>query len=361
MKKIFLGLLKLILIVILIVLLGVGGLLGYLTYAEYKPADREPLEFFNTTLSADALPLGESIDLLSWNIGYAGLGAGSDFFMDGGKSARSADKMQVSEYLGGIYSTIYNSELEPDLILLQEVDKDSSRTFGIDEAAQLGRGNASFAYNYACPFVPLPLPPQMPMGKVNSGLMTTTRYDIDSAERISLPCPYTWPLRVANLKRCLLVSYLPIEGSSKQLVLVNLHLEAYDDGEGKLAQTKALNEFLQTEYDKGNYVIAGGDFNQVFPGGLETYPNTHPENWIPGILTQDMLPTGWRFAYSLDVPSCRLLNQPYNPADTVGTQYYVIDGYILSPNVELELVENLDLGFANSDHNPVHIVVKLAA
>ena len=357
MKKVLSGLLKMILILILVVLIGVGGLLGWLTYTEYRPADVEQLEFMATTIDADALPAGESIDVLSWNIGYAGLGAGSDFFMDGGKSSHAADKMQVSEYLAGIYSTIYNSELEPDLILLQEVDTDSSRTFGINQAEQLGRGNAVHALNYSCPFVPIPLPP---MGKVNSGLLTTTRYDVESAERISLPCPFSWPLRIANLKRCLLVSYLPIEGSDKQLVLVNLHLEAYDDGEGKIAQTKVLNDFLQSEYAKGNYVIAGGDFNQIFPDGLDAYPNTHPELWTPGLLTEDMLPEGWSYAYSLDTPSCRLLNQPYNPADTVNTQYYVIDGFILSPNVELESVENLDLGFANSDHNPVHISVRLA-
>ena len=357
MKKLLRGLLKTILALVLIVLIGVAGLFGWLTYTEYKPADREQLEFFATTVDAQKLPVGESIDILSWNIGYAGLGAASDFFMDGGKSSRAADKMQVSEYLGGIYETVYTGELEPDLVLLQEVDVDSSRTFGIDEAEMLGRGNAVHALNYSCPFVPIPIPP---MGKVNSGLLTTTRYDVESAERISLPCPFSWPLRIANLKRCLLVSYLPIEGSDKQLVLVNLHLEAYDDGEGKLAQTKALNDFLQDEYAKGNYVIAGGDFNQTFPGGLDSYPVVNSAFWAPGTLTEDMLPAGWSFAYSLDVPSCRLLNQPFNPADTVNTQYYVIDGFILSPNVELETVETLDLGFADSDHNPVHISVKLA-
>ncbi|MBR0353921.1 MAG: endonuclease [Oscillospiraceae bacterium] len=357
MKKVAKGILKFLLILLLVVLIGVGGLLGWLTYTEYSPADVEPLAFFATTVDADALPTGESIDILSWNIGYAGLGAGSDFFMDGGKNSRSADKMQVSAYLGGIYETLYNSELQPDLILLQEVDTDSSRTYGIDETEMLGRGNAVHALNYSCPFVPIPLPP---MGKVNSGLLTTTRYDVENAERRSLPCPFSWPLRIANLKRCLLVSYLPLEGTDKQLVLVNLHLEAYDDGEGKIAQTKVLNDFLQAEYAKGNYVIAGGDFNQIFPGGLDKYPNAHPELWTPGLLTEDMLPEGWSYAYSLDVPSCRLLNQPYDPSDTVNTQYYVIDGFILSPNVELELVENLDLGFADSDHNPVHISVKLA-
>ncbi len=359
MKKVFRGILKTLLILILAVIFALGSLLAWLTYTEYKPQDLEPVSFYKTTVGAEALSLDESIDVLSWNIGYAGLGAGSDFFMDGGKSARAADKMQVSSYLANIFNTLYKGEKEADLILLQEVDVNSARTFSINEAEQLGRGNAVFAYNYACAFVPLPV--TAPMGRVNSGLVTTTRWDVESAERVSLPCPFSWPLRVANLKRCLLVSYLPLEGTDKQLVLVNLHLEAYDDGEGKIAQTKVLNDFLQAEYAKGNYVIAGGDFNQVFPGALEAYPNSHPENWEPGVLTEDMLPEGWSYAYSLDVPSCRLLNQPYDPSDTVNTQHYVIDGFILSPNVELELAENLDLGFADADHNPVHITVKLTA
>ena len=162
-----------------------------------------------------------------------------------------------------------------------------------------------------------------------------------------------------NLKRCLLVSYLPIEGSDAELVLVNLHLEAYDDGEGKIAQTKQLMDFLEEEYEKGNYVIAGGDFNQVFPGALEAYPNTHPENWIPGVLEESSLPEGFSFVYDLSVPSCRLLNQPYDPSDTANTQHYVIDGLIVSPNVTVEAAETLDLGFANSDHNPVRLAFTL--
>ena len=349
--------LKVILILVLIVLVAVGGLLGWLSATEFRPADVEPLSFDPAPDAAlPALSAGGSIRILSRNIGYGGLGAGSDFFMDGGKDSRSADKMTVSEYLAGIFAVLHSGREEPDVIMLQEVDTDSARSYGIDETALLSSSVGVHALNYSCPFVPIPLPP---IGKVNSGLFTTADVAIERAERISLPCPFSWPLRIANLKRCLLVSYLPLEGTDKQLVLVNLHLEAYDDGEGKIAQTKQLNDFLQTEYAKGNYVIAGGDFNQVFPGSLELYPNRHPENWEPGLLSEDMLPEGWQFAYDLSTPSCRLLNQPYDPEDTVNTQHYVIDGFILSPNVTLESVQTLDLGFAYSDHNPVCVNVKL--
>ena len=347
--------LKVLLIIVLVIVAAAAGLIAWLSIAEYKPDDVEALDFTARDESAPALPQGESLTVLSWNIGYAGLGSNADFFMDGGENVKSSDRVRVESNLLNISQLLYG-ENAPDLILLQEVDTNSSRTYNIDQSACLAGANAAHALNYSCPFVPFPLPP---IGKVNSGVFTTTDYAIDRAERVSLPCPFSWPVSTANLKRCLLVSYLPIEGSDRQLVLVNLHLEAYDDGEGKIAQTRQLNEFIQAEYEKGNYVIAGGDFNQIFPGSLEVYPNTHPELWEPGVLTEDMLPVGWSYAYDLRVPSCRLLNRPYDPEDTENTQHYVIDGFILSPNVTLESVETLDEGFIASDHNPVLLRVTL--
>ena len=352
MKK----LLKILLILVLVLVLGVGGLLGWLTATEFNP---DPVETL-APLRGDAEeknPAGATLDILSWNIGYAALGAESDFFMDGGEHVRSADEATVRHYLAGIDGVLRG---DYDLVLLQEVDTNSARTFSINEAEALAFGDAFHALNYSCPFVPNPNTLLVdPLGRINSGLLTDSRYEIEAAERQALPCPFSWPLRIANLKRCLLVSYLPIEGSESKLVLVNLHLEAYDDGEGKIAQTRQLMDFLEQEYQKGNYVIAGGDFNQIFPGGLEAYPNEHGELWTPGLLDEASLGEGFSYAFDLAVPSCRLLNQPYEPADTANTQYYVIDGFIVSPNVSVQTVETLPLDFADSDHNPVKLTVTL--
>lgn len=329
-----------------------AGLVLVLTVREYRPA---PVEECMVPAGGRTLAAGEELTVLSWNIGYGGLGAESDFFMDGGKEVRAADEETVLRYLSGISGTVGSAGA--DALLLQEVDTDSSRSYGIDEAETLaGALPYVHALNYSCDFVPYPLPP---IGKVHSGLMTAGELSMESAERIALPCPFSWPVSAANLKRCLLVSWVPIQGSDAQLTLVNLHLEAYDDGEGKRAQTEQLRSFIQSEYEKGNYVIAGGDFNQVFPGSLEAYPNSHPELWEPGVLEDSLLPEGWQMACDLSVPSCRLLNQPYDPEDTADTQYYVIDGFLLSPNVELLSVKTMDLGFENSDHNPVRLQVKL--
>lgn len=351
--------LKIVLSILGIILLIAAALVLWLSVTEFKPGDVMDVKIeANSEIDGISPFLDQEMSIISWNIGYAGLGEGSDFFMDGGENVSAADQDTVTASLLGIYKTLYSAEDPSTIFMLQEVDQNSSRTYSKDESDFLGIHNSAYALNYSCKFVPYPLPP---IGKVNSGLLTTTIYDIDSAERISLPCPFDWPVSMANLKRCLLVSYLPISGSDSKLVIVNLHLEAYDDGEGKIAQTKQLREFIQAEYEKGNYVIAGGDFNQIFPGGTDAYPNTHPELWEPGIITEDIMPEGWTLAYDLETPSCRLLNQPYDPTDTENTQHYVIDGFILSPNVELVSVDTLDEGFVYSDHNPVKLNVKLSS
>lgn len=353
MKKV----LKILLIIIGIILLAAVGFIIWLSVNEYNPPEVSEAKLETNEHFENVRPYeGETISILSWNIGYAGLGQDSDFFMDGGDEVAAADRDDVAASLLGIFNTLYNCDNQSDIYILQEVDTDSSRTYNIDEKKYLGIYNTTFALNYSCPFVPYPVPP---IGKVNSGLMTTTIFEIAKSERISLPCPFSWPLSTANLKRCMLVSYLPIEGSDKRLVVVNFHLEAYDDGEGKIAQTNQLKEFIQSEYEKGNYVIAGGDWNQTFPGSRELYPNEHADLWDPGVLTDDVLPQGWSFAYDTSSPTCRLLNQPYNPSDTENTQYYVIDGFMLSPNLELVNVETLDEDFVFSDHNPVRLQVTL--
>ena len=195
--------LKAVLAVLLVLVLAVGGLFAFLTVTEYRPADVEALQV-QTHPGAEAVP-ARDLTLLSWNIGYAGLGKEQDFFMDGGTKSRPGDRDAVDSYLSGIAASV--EEIGADLVILQEVDTDSSRTYHIDETARLAQGTSVHALNYSCPFVPIPWPP---MGKIQSGLFTTTDDAITDARRIALPCPFSWPLSTANLKRCLLVSRLPV-------------------------------------------------------------------------------------------------------------------------------------------------------
>ncbi|MCR4842246.1 MAG: endonuclease/exonuclease/phosphatase family protein [Eubacterium sp.] len=345
MKK----LLKIILIIVLVCVLAVVGLFGVLTIFEYRPAETETAE--TSEGATETVSTGDELTVMTWNIGYGALGDNADFFMDGGDHVMTADTERVNENMENILSTI--NDVSPDIAFLQEVDKNSMRSRSVNEVELIRDGfmstDTSFAYNFKVLFIPYPVPP---MGWVNSGIMTTSKYTIDEATRYRLPCPFSWPVSVANLKRCIVVNRIALEDSDSELVVVNLHLEAYDDGEGKAAQTKLLLEILNQEADKGNYVIAGGDFNQAFPNTDSSKYPMYDGMWQPGVLNAEDF-EGWQLVTDDTYPTCRSLDQPYADADKENFQYYVIDGFIVSDNLEVESVETQNLDFVSSDHNPI--------
>lgn len=341
------------------VLLLVAGFAGYLTVTEYKPEAVEELQVNGK--AGRELSLSDEITVLTYNIGYGCDGEESDFFMDGGKMVRPESKDIVEKNMNGIVSVL--EEQEADVMFLQEIDLQSKRAYSINEVQMvadtfLETANYAFARNYYCKYVPYPIPETI--GYVESGLSTLNQFTVTEAKRYNLPCSYSWPVRLGQLKRGLLVERVPIADSDREVVFINVHLEAYAAGEKKLAQTKVLVDLLQSEYEKGNYVIAGGDFNQYFPeyDTESIYPLHNTKYYEPETIDGEILPSDWQWAADLSVPSCRLLNQPYNP-ESDETQYYVVDGFVVSPNVVVKEIRNVDTQFQYSDHNPVYLKVAL--
>ncbi|MFV0364042.1 MAG: endonuclease/exonuclease/phosphatase family protein [Suipraeoptans sp.] len=336
--------LKGVLILVLAILVFIIGVLVYLAVTEYKPEDEEILENIK---GEKAVSIDDTYTIMSYNIGYAGLGENEDFFMDDGDMVRPDNSEIVMNNLEGVASEM--ASVDADFYLTQELDLDSKRSYNINQQNYLRdtlNMDSAFAYNFNCNYVPYPIPT---IGKVKSGLSTFAEYSTTQASRISLPIPFSWPVRMANLKRCILETRFEIEGSNKELVILNVHLEAYDDGEGKKEQTKILMNLLEEEYSKGNYVIAGGDFNQTLQDSLDMYPIKDENNWMPGIFDEKALPKGFRMFMDTTTPTCRLNDAPLSE----DTQVYVIDGYIVSPNINVGSVSTINAGFKYTDHNPV--------
>lgn len=346
-------------------------LLIVFTVTEFRPDDVENLAVDNSKQeSAKTLSIGDDITVMTWNTGYGALGETADFFMDGGESVSSSDEQTVQDNLTQIASQI--SDVDADIVMLQEVDTNSKRSYHIDELDNITSSlanssaestktsyNSTYAENYKVLYVPYPIPT---IGQVDCGIATLSSFEVTNSKRISLPCPFSYPVRLFNLKRCLMVNRIPIEGSDKELVIVNLHLEAYDDGEGKAAQTQQLKELLEEETQKGNYVIAGGDFNQSFSNyDNSQYPIINDDMWVPGEVNTDAFDESLTFVTDNAVPTCRSLDKPLagNDSDYDNFQYYVIDGFIISDNLSINSVETKDLGFVNSDHNPIVLSVTL--
>ena len=338
------------------VLLFLAGILLlaliWLTIREYRPEAEETL----AVPSGSETPApGSSLEILTFNTGYAGLDKTQDFFMDGGSQVQPDSRQEVEENLQGIAGIL--KEHPADVYFLQEVDPDSKRSYRIDQQAYYQENldlPGVFACNFKCDFIPYPLPP---IGKVESGILTMTDLAVSSASRISLPESFSWPVKTCNLKRCMLETRIPLTGTDRELVLINFHLEAYDSGEGKIRQSQMLAEKLQKEYEAGNYVIAGGDFNQTFEG-IDKYPLKDTDNWAPGVIGEDSLPEHFSFAVDDSYPTCRLLNEPYSGSfDTA--QVYVLDGFLVSDNIKVNQVSVINTDFAYTDHQPVRLEVRL--
>ena len=346
--KILKALLCIVGVLVLLLVLAVG----VFTVAEYRPADTESVIAQQETEAV--LETGKPLTIVSWNCGYGALGDNADFFMDGGSSVYTADRARVESNLAGIRDAL--KALNPDFLILQEVDINSARSYSLDERGVLREAlpgaSESFAYNFNTLFVPYPIPP---MGHVKSGLYTLSTAVPGSSARISLPVPFSWPIRLFNLKRCLLVSRFPVKDSDRELVLINLHLEAYDDGEGKEAQARQLTALMQEEYAKGNYVIAGGDFNQRFTNIDQSAYPVYEGMWQPGVIDAASFGSDFTLLMDNSFPTCRSLDRAYAGADKEGFQFYLIDGFIVSANVHAESVETLDYGFTCTDHNPVRM------
>jgi endonuclease/exonuclease/phosphatase family metal-dependent hydrolase len=345
--------LRLIAVLVASLVVVAGLFLAWCTATEYRPKDAQPLRVERAPAgSALHVPDPASpLTVVSFNIGYGGLGKGQDSRAHGGRGATPTAE-DVDANVAGI--VVAARAVPADVYLFQEVDMGSARSHGVDQAALLRATepyNAAFAPNIRSVVTPLPWPPG---GGITSGLLTMTTFRAPIATRVSLPGSSTWPGRLFAFKHCLLVERVPT-ADGKELVLVNVHLGAEDGGDGAIAgQTAALVTLLQAEYEAGNYVVAGGDFAQTFPG-VE-----HPavsDRWIPGALTGDTLPDGWAYANDAGVPTSRLSDRPWDGSN----QLLGIDGFVLSPNVTAVEVNTIDLGFDHSDHNPVRLVVRLTS
>lgn len=330
-------------------------LLGYSIYvfAAYdRLEDRLPLTVENAR-AAEA-ETERVYTAVSYNLGFGAYSADYSFFMDGGTESRAYSAEAVRENIGGAMDAA--SKLEPDFLLLQEVDRDATRSYHVDEvsmAAELMPEKTwVYAQNYDSPYLFWPV--TEPHGASKSGIVTMSAYRVDSALRRSLPVAENVSC-ILDLDRCYSVSRIPVE-NGKTLCLYNAHLSAYlSDGQIAMEQLELLLSDMAAEYEAGNYVVCGGDFNKDLLGDSAARFGV-PEgkaNWSAPFPVE-MLPEGITlqapFRETRPVPSCRNAYVPYDPETSL---VLTVDGFLVSDNVRVERADVVDTGFAWSDHNPV--------
>ncbi|MGN0451234.1 MAG: endonuclease/exonuclease/phosphatase family protein [Acutalibacteraceae bacterium] len=346
MKK---KIIKTLCIVMATIVLAVPVYLVYVVLSYHRVEDNLTLEIEgNATKNA---PVNTELSLLTYNIGFGAYSADYSFFMDGGEHSRAISKDAVLNNTNGVLDVI--ADKNPDFVLLQEVDIDGTRSYHINQknliAEKLEGFDSVFAENYNSPYFLYPI--YEPIGANESGILTLSRFNIESSIRRSLPVENSLD-KYFDLDRAYSVSVLKTD-NGKDLVLYNVHLSAYtSDGTIADDQLKMLSEDMLLQYEKGNYIIAAGDFNKDMLGDSSKYFE-RPEgqyNWAAPF-NNSLLPKGIKSYSGSNSPTCRNAEAPYKGD---GTDFVLsVDGVLVSDNVEVLSCETVDTSFAYSDHNPV--------
>ena len=327
---------------------------GAAAIADYRPDAKEPVRemWGSGETVADTLP--DTLKIVTWNIGYGGLGDDMDFFYDGGSRVRCSEG-RTFENLSGIIAAL--KAADADIYLLQEVDECSRRSYRIRELELLKEAfpgyHLYFAYNYKSLFVPVPL--SEPMGKVASGLVMLSRFRPESVERLAYPSRFPFPVSMFNLKRCLLAAtFLTSDGT--RVMIGNTHNTAYDTGDMRTRETAFLVSLADSLSLAGIRVVIGGDWNQYPP---EYVPSeAELDNACFSVVPLDVsgLDAYGRIVSDPSEKTLRYLDLPFGdgPAQSVTDYYYVSYGLEASP---AEVCGNE--GFRFSDHKPVKIDIVL--
>ncbi|MFC2173121.1 endonuclease/exonuclease/phosphatase family protein [Acidobacteriota bacterium] len=293
----------------------------------------------------------KSLQILTWNIGYAGMGKEADFIFDGGKQLRPRKKEYVYGNLTGIERFLIRHYA--DFYLFQEVARPSLNTYGIDVSERLRKVLTRCAWCHSTDLKTRLLYRRFGLDIGNSFF---SRYTIRRCTRIALPVEPNFILGCFRKHYRLLVSEIET-GDSTSLFLINLHLAAFDkDAQVRNAQLKRLRAFILEQYEKGHSIVVGGDWNlRLAP--VEFPHQTEDKNlfWIYD-LPQQFTPSGWTWAVDQSTPTVRTAHKPFKP----GTNYtLIVDGFLCSPNVSVLSVKTADLHFENTDHHPVIVTVKI--
>jgi len=214
------------------------------TYTEILEYNSNEEETFNS----------DTLSILSFNIGFLS-----------GLTNNEPIRPDYSLFQNNLGKSIQQiQQINPDFIGFQEIDFESKRTYYQNQLDSIARKseyrNGAKAVNWDKRYIPFPYwPPKVHYGRMLSGQAVLSKYPIVSNERIVLDKPSNNPFYYNAFYIDRLIQIVTVKIDEKTLILMNVHLEAYDK-ETRRIQAEVLIEQYRLYADKYP-VILMGDFN----------------------------------------------------------------------------------------------------
>lgn len=295
---------------------------------------------------------GEPVTVLTWNLQFCG-SRHHWFFYDGGPDVH-VPPQHVAEALEGVGALLDREQA--DLVLLQEVDRDSARTGRVDQLAAL-LARRPVARWMSTPYHRsrfVPVPPRTPLGRIDLELAVLSAYPLGAGVRTALPMlREPWIRQQFNLHRALLTTTVPIDGGGELAVGVT-HLSAFSRGDGTLAaQVDVLRAWIEAQRAAGRSFVLAGDLNLLPPGDDPARLGAGASEYAEGSPPVARLFEVARSA----VPADRLLDPAaytYLPPGAV-TPDRVLDYVFVSDDLVVQEAGPVPMDPMISDHVPVRV------
>lgn len=325
-------------------------------YKEYKRIpDRIYLEqditgSYSYFQNEEAVNAGRAYNILTYDIGYGTKTAKFSSYFDGGADIKASSEENVMANICGITDVINRSGA--DYVLLQEVDTDSSRSYGVNELELVNRFVYGYYYSGAkmAESMYIPYPVLKPQGVKNTLMLTYSRSAMSESVRRTLPMSSD-VLNMADYDKCYTLSRIPL-ANERDLVIYNVHLSSIvNNQEIYEEQLDAILKDMQREFDMGNYVICGGDFGRNLKNDTSEANYDWAKDFPVWKLTKDFN-IGFLVSPASTVGhnTRRNCEKPYEKGETFTA---TTDGFIVSSNVRVNFYSNADWGYEFSDHDPV--------
>ena len=258
-----------ILSLIILFILSVAGYFLYVYFSYNRIEDYMNLDIDGESIS-EIVEVEKELSISTYNIGFGAYSQDYTFFLDSsvtfdeienyGYYGKARDKEEVIFNTNGAIKTII--DINPDFALFQEVDIIANRSCKINQYQMIQdsftQTSHSLGVNFDSAFLPYPFYDMH--GKTLAGIATFSKYHIQNATRISLPVATDFS-KFFDLDRCFVINEFNTSNNNK-LIIVNIHMSAYDEGGFvRKQQIDLLNEYLYKWNELGYYVIIGGDFN----------------------------------------------------------------------------------------------------
>ena len=245
------------------------SLVAFVWFGAYSPKPVESLDIYqHEGEEAPLFPKNKSLSVLSWNIQYAAGMSYNPWYQHKSNGDTKPTKLAVYETLDQIAAVI--KKADPDVVLLQEVDLNATRTYGIDQVEVLLKKcphykNHSIVYYWKNNFNPHP----KIRGSVGMALVVLSKYKLEEATRYALPLFDDQDAITKHfyLKRAIQEVKIPTQGGDT-IVLLNTHLSAFSaEGSSVMQkQVERIKKRIEAIEKTGNRWLLGGDFNVLPPG-----------------------------------------------------------------------------------------------